>query len=148
MVYLHIIQKMAFHLNCRKIHYKNTPPMSSSTSLDTSQATHQSFLSSAAPYAPSIGQPESGDLLLRRIHRVLAIAYVLGYHTLVLGAWGCGAFCNDPYRTAFDFRNALETDFKGHFSDVVFAITDWSPERRFLGPFRDIFSPSDQGDEQ
>ena len=107
-----------------------------------------SFLSSAAPYAPSIGQPESGDLLLRRIHRVLAIANAFSYHTLVLGAWGCGAFGNDPYRTAFDFRNALETDFKGHFSDVVFAITDWSPERRFLGPFRDVFSPSDQEDEQ
>ena len=25
------------------------------------------------------------------------------------------------------------------FADVVFAITDWSPERRFLGPFRDVF---------
>ena len=28
----------------------------------------------------------------------------------------------------------------GAFSEVVFAITDWSPERRFLGPFRDTFS--------
>ena len=26
------------------------------------------------------------------------------------------------------------------FADVVFAITDWSPERRFLGPFRDVFA--------
>ena len=61
---------------------------------------------------------------------------------MVLGAWGCGAFANDPRRTAADFRQALEDDFKGVFSDVVFAITDWSPGRRSLGPFRDVLSPA------
>ena len=59
---------------------------------------------------------------------------------LSFGAWGCGAFENDPHRTARDFREALETDFRGDFGDVVFAVTDWSPDRRFLGPFRDVFS--------
>ena len=98
-----------------------------------------SFLTCAAPYAPAIGQPEAGDLLHHRIHRILAIAQSYGYAALILGAWGCGAFCNDPHRTAVDFRQALETDFKGAFSDIVFAITDWSPERRFLGSFRDVF---------
>jgi uncharacterized protein (TIGR02452 family) len=80
--------------------------------------------------------------LQHRIHRVLAIAQAYGYSVLVLGAWGCGAFANDPRRTAIDFRQALENDFCGAFSDIVFAITDWSPERRFLGPFRDVFAPS------
>ena len=97
-----------------------------------------SFITCAAPYVPKIG-PESGDLLQKRIHRVLAIAQAFGYSTLVLGAWGCGAFGNDPRRTAVDFRAALENDFSGAFSDIVFAITDWSLERRFLGPFRDVF---------
>ena len=101
-----------------------------------------SFLTSAAPYAPAIGLATSGDLLRRRIHRVLAVASAYGHEALVLGAWGCGAFGNDPHRTAADFRHALETDFRGHFSDVVFAVTDWSPERRTLGPFRDVFSPA------
>jgi uncharacterized protein (TIGR02452 family) len=99
-----------------------------------------SFITCAAPYAPAIGQPESGDLLQRRIHRVLSIAKAFGYSALVLGAWGCGAFGNDPRRTAVDFRQALESRFRGAFSDVVFAITDWSPERQFLGPFRDVFA--------
>lgn len=99
-----------------------------------------SIATCAAPYAPSIGQPESGDLLKRRIDRVLAVASALDYETLVLGAWGCGAFGNDPERTAADFRDALEGSFRGHFSDVVFAITDWSAERRYLGPFREVFS--------
>ena len=98
-----------------------------------------SFITCAAPYAPTVGQPESGVLLKQRIHRVLAIARALGYADLVLGAWGCGAFRNDPLRTARDFRKALEGAFQGSFSQVVFAITDWSPQRRFLGPFRDVF---------
>lgn len=100
-----------------------------------------SFLTCAAPVAPRIGQPEAGDLLQRRIHRVLAIAHAYGYKALVLGAWGCGAFGNDPHRTARDFRQALENDFDGAFSDIVFAISDFSPERRMLGPFRDAFAP-------
>ena len=98
-----------------------------------------SFLTSAAPYAPAIGQPESGDLLKSRIHRVYEIASAFDHDSLVLGAWGCGAFSNDPQRTAMDFRNILEQEFLGHFSKIIFAVTDWSEERRFLGPFRDTF---------
>jgi uncharacterized protein (TIGR02452 family) len=99
-----------------------------------------SFLTSAAPYAPTVGQPLSGDLLERRIRRVLEVSAAMGYQSLVLGAWGCGAFSNDPVRTARDFRSALERDFRGCFADVVFAITDWSPERRLLGVFRDTLA--------
>ena len=98
-----------------------------------------SFLTCAAPYAPTVGQPLAGDLLRKRIHRVLAIARAYSHRELVLGAWGCGAFKNDPHRTAKDFRSALEVNFNGAFSRVVFAILDWSPERKFLGPFRDVF---------
>jgi len=99
-----------------------------------------SFITCAAPVAYDVGQPRAGDLLERRIHRVLSIATAYGYAALVLGAWGCGAFGNDRLRTARDFRTALEGDFAGAFSDVVFAISDWSPERKTLGPFRDVFA--------
>ena len=97
------------------------------------------FLTCAAPYAPAIGQPQSGDFLQQRIHRILAIARAYGHAHLVLGAWGCGAFGNDTWRTAVDFRQALENDFRGAFASVIFAITDWSAERRFLGPFCEVF---------
>lgn len=97
-------------------------------------------ITSAAPVATRIGQPRAGDLLERRIHRVLAVAAAYSYRALLLGAWGCGAFGNDPVRTADDFRRALEQEFRGCFATVEFAITDWSPERRFLGPFRDCFA--------
>jgi uncharacterized protein (TIGR02452 family) len=99
-----------------------------------------SVITCAAPFAPVVGQPRAGDLLQKRIHRVLAVARAYDHTALVLGAWGCGAFANDPYRTAVDFRQALEKEFSGAFSDIVFAIADWSPERKFLGPFRDVFA--------
>jgi len=106
---------------------------------------HCGFLTCAAPYAHDVGQPRSGDLLQGRIQRVLAIAEAYGYDTLVLGAWGCGEFGNDIWRTARDFRSALETEFAGAFAVAWFAIADWSPERRFLGPFRERFLPDGGG---
>jgi len=103
-----------------------------------------SFITCAAPYAPDTGQPLAGDLLQQRMHRVLAIARSYGHAVLVLGAWGCGAFANDPRRTARDFRQVLEYDFRGAFVHIVFAITDWSPERRFLRSFREVFAAHGQ----
>ncbi len=37
-------------------------------------------------------------------------------------------------------RSALEDEYGGAFQVVVFVIADWSPERRFLAPFRDAFA--------
>lgn len=122
------------------IYSPNVPVFRSDDGKPLSEPWLLSFITCAAPYAPTIGQALAGDLLKDRIHRVLAIAEAYGYFTLVLGAWGCGAFGNDPARTARDFRQALENEFSGSFSEIVFAITDWSIERRFLGPFSDVFS--------
>jgi uncharacterized protein (TIGR02452 family) len=96
-------------------------------------------LTCAAPYAPAVGRLQSAKLLRLRINRVLSIARAYSYSSLVLGAWGCGAFGNDAVLTAQHFRTALEGEFNGAFSDIVFAITDWSPERQFLGPFSEVF---------
>lgn len=93
----------------------------------------------AAPYAFSVGQPRSRELLRDRIQRVLHIAAVHNYESLVLGAWGCGAFGNVPADTAEDFKAAIHGSFKRQFSDIVFAIADWSSQRKFLGSFRDAF---------
>jgi len=91
-----------------------------------------SIVTSAAPVAYVLGQPRSSDLLARRIRRVLAVAHAYGYASLVLGAWECGAFANDPDRTASDFRAALESDFRGAFQHVVFGIpTEFGHDRNF-----------------
>ncbi|PKL96169.1 MAG: TIGR02452 family protein [Gammaproteobacteria bacterium HGW-Gammaproteobacteria-8] len=92
------------------------------------------FLTCAAPFAPMVGQPRSHELLDQRIGRLLALASAFGHRSLVLGAWGCGAFQNDPAVVARLFQTHLER-YAGLFSEVVFAITDWSEERRTFGPF-------------
>lgn len=99
----------------------------------------------AAPVADLVGQPRAGDLLRARIDRVLAVASAFDYPALVLGAWGCGAFGNAPKRTARDFAAALAGPWEGAFSEVVFAIADWSPDRLYLRPFRDAFAAWQEG---
>ena len=99
-----------------------------------------SFISSAAPVAQRVGVDQSADIMVGRIDRLLHVAAVQGFTSLVLGAWGCGAFGNDPGRTAQAFVDSLTGRFDGVFESVAFAITDWSPERRFLQPFVEAFN--------
>jgi uncharacterized protein (TIGR02452 family) len=87
----------------------------------------------------AVATAEGAALLGERIDRVLDLAADCGDTHLVLGAWGCGAFRNDPDRIAERFLRAIER-LDGAFDEVVFAISDWSPQRRFLGPFTARFA--------
>lgn len=97
------------------------------------------ILTCAAPVAARLPGHDLTPLLRGRIDRILAVSASSGCHALVLGAWGCGAFKNDGRTVATLFRDALAGTYRDAFETVVFAITDWSPERRFLGPFRNVF---------
>jgi uncharacterized protein (TIGR02452 family) len=77
--------------------------------------------------------------MAQRIERVLAIAAAHGHAHIILGAWGCGAFGNDPHEIAGLFRAALGGPYRGVFAEAVFAILDWSPARAFIGPFEQAF---------
>lgn len=101
------------------------------------------FLTSPAPNAGVIRSttPESAHripaALASRGERVLEVAAVRGYRRLVLGAWGCGVFRNDPAEVAGAFRALLTGGgrFAGHFEQVVFGIFD----RRDDSPTRAAF---------
>jgi uncharacterized protein (TIGR02452 family) len=86
------------------------------------------FLTAAAPNAGAIrrNQPRDAgsipEVLERRAARVLDIAAALGHRRLVLGAWGCGVFENDPETVARAFRTALAGERP--FDLVVFAVLD------------------------
>jgi uncharacterized protein (TIGR02452 family) len=84
--------------------------------------------------------PAITDAMRVRVRRVLAIAAAHGHAHLVLGAWGCGVFGNDPAEIATLFREALDGTFRGVFAHVVFAVLDSSSDGRVLGPFRDAFA--------
>ncbi|MCX4539971.1 TIGR02452 family protein [Streptomyces sp. NBC_01565] len=94
------------------------------------------FLTSPAPNAGTIRrqEPERVDeipaALARRAERVLEVAALHGYGRLVLGAWGCGVFRNDPTEVAQAFRGLLAGRFAGVFETVVFGILDRGAETR------------------
>jgi uncharacterized protein (TIGR02452 family) len=61
-------------------------------------------------------------IVLDRATKVLQIAAAQGHKTIVLGAWGCGAFGNDPGLVAEAFLEALDT--VPAFEHVCFAVYD------------------------
>ena len=78
------------------------------------------------------------EVMDERIDRVLAIAYEKDYSHLVLGAWGCGVFGNDPQVIAELFGEALDGPFRGRFQRIDFAIAGRSGEPN-LEAFRQRF---------
>jgi ADP-ribosyl-[dinitrogen reductase] hydrolase len=94
-------------------------------------------------YAPAERLAEIPDVMRQRTARMLSVAAANGVRRFILGAWGCGAFGLDPSLMAGIFHEALDGPFRGVFHEVVFAITDWSPERRFIGPFERAFRGTD-----
>ncbi|MGW7257497.1 TIGR02452 family protein [Streptomyces sp. NPDC054834] len=93
------------------------------------------FLTSPAPNAGVVRRtvPERAtelpSALSVRAERVLETAAAHRYRRLVLGAWGCGVFQNDPAQVAGAFRGLLGPGgrFAGAFEHIVFGILDRTP---------------------
>ncbi|WP_329569638.1 TIGR02452 family protein [Kitasatospora sp. NBC_01266] len=104
-----------------------------------------SFLTSAAPNAGELAMlsgrwpADTRELLTVRAERVLALAARHGVRELVLGAWGCGVFRNDPEVVAEAFERALAVHGAA-FGTVVFAVWDRSPESLNRAAFRARFA--------
>ncbi|WP_222932824.1 TIGR02452 family protein [Nocardia yunnanensis] len=106
-----------------------------------------SFLTSPAPRTNVIVRERPGEasrvpaVLATRAERILETAG--GYRRLVLGAWGCGAYGNDPATVAGVFHALLTAGgrFDGHFDEVTFAILDRTSEESTLNAFRNVFAP-------
>lgn len=79
------------------------------------------------------------------IYNQLHIAHSKGYNTVVLGAFGCGAFRNPPAVVAKLYREVIDAFFKDTFRKIVFAILDdphvgsHNPQGNFQ-PFKKCFS--------
>jgi len=87
-----------------------------------------SIITSPAVNAGVIKKNEPGKIdeivpVMRiRIQKLLALCLSKQHSTLVLGAWGCGVFQNDPEEIAQLFHEALTGRFAGQFKRVVFAV--------------------------
>ena len=81
----------------------------------------------ANPYNPGDGDSKqiSKDALYRlhvqRARRILTVAAQNEADVLILGAFGCGAFQNDPYVVARAYNDVLE-EFSRHFQTIEFAV--------------------------
>ncbi|MEU2649461.1 TIGR02452 family protein [Streptomyces albidoflavus] len=110
-----------------------------------------SFLTSPAPNAgvlrrtdPARAQAELGPAIARRAERVVEVAAANGVRGLVLGAWGCGVFQNDPAEVADAFRRLLTAPgarFGATFDTVVFAVLDRSRAGTTRAAFEKTFAP-------
>jgi uncharacterized protein (TIGR02452 family) len=104
-----------------------------------------SFITSPAVNAGTFLQQNSGSgtavrtEMIARIDKVLTIAAGHGHEAIVLGAWGCGVFRNDPNQIAELFADALRGQFQGVFRHVVFAVLDYSEKQEIIGPFAKLF---------
>lgn len=84
---------------------------------------------------------EGLDIMKEKVRTIYRIAVQNGHDSLVLGAWGCGAFRQDPETVASLFDAILhEDEFNGRFHTVCFAILDKGEEMNPAHkPFYDHF---------
>ena len=105
---------------------------------------HLSLITAPAPNAGQVlrQEPTAGPRIRQVLHaralKVLRIAAQRGYRTLVLGAWGCGVFGNEPKDAVDAFSAALEA-LPGAFERVVFAVYERNGDGPNLRTFRERF---------
>ena len=80
------------------------------------------------------------NVMRGRIEKVLSLAVIHHHETLVLGAWGCGVFQNDPRDMARWFGDHLIGNglFSRSFKKVAFAVLDRRDEA-VIRPFQNVF---------
>lgn len=83
-----------------------------------------------------------------KIRTIFRIAGIHGHDSLVLSAFGCGAYKNPPKHMAELFKEVFEEyEFKNHFKQVTFAILDDHNAGREhnlegnISPYRTVFNP-------
>jgi uncharacterized protein (TIGR02452 family) len=103
------------------------------------------ILTAPAPNAGAVAQNDPAEAPLiaptfrRRIGQVLAAAVAFDQTALVLGAWGCGVFRNDPALVASLFAEHLTGGGRSAqaFEHVAFAVLD--REGSTIAPFEATF---------
>lgn len=86
-----------------------------------------SVISASAPdriYKASQVEPKALEKTIRtRLQNLFMVAVLHGYRSLVLGAWGCGAFGNDVNDVSRCFYDVLIREgFARYFDTIVFAV--------------------------
>ncbi|UTN05035.1 TIGR02452 family protein [Flavobacterium bizetiae] len=80
------------------------------------------------------------EVLKNRMDKVLAIAAKQKNDTIILGAWGCGVFRNEPKDVAHLFKEIITEKYAGAFKKIVFAIFDNSEKKSNFKHFENAFN--------
>jgi uncharacterized protein (TIGR02452 family) len=65
-----------------------------------------------------------------RIEKFLTLAVLNKIDTLILGAWGCGVFRNEPEDVARYFKEVINSKFKNSFKQIIYAVYDSSQKKQ------------------
>lgn len=104
------------------------------------------FITSPAPNAGAVAKNAPEDIstipevLTRRSEYILALAASEGYGNLILGAWGCGVFQNDPKMVAETFSKHLKGAWAGRFQRVRFSVLDTSIDQLIIQAFQETLN--------
>lgn len=79
------------------------------------------------------------NTLIERARLVLDEAVRNNNQTIILGAWGCGVFRNDPVMVAEVFKELLDNEYANIFDLVLFAI----PDDKHYKIFSEVLSKDD-----
>lgn len=80
------------------------------------------------------------DVMKSRIAKILSLAIVYNHEVLILGAFGCGVFKNEPDDIARIFKELLsEERFRQAFKKILFAVYDPTPTKENYTPFKNRF---------
>lgn len=72
---------------------------------------------------------------LKRIDYVLHLANQQSIECLILGAWGCGVFRNEPADVAKLFKKVIDKKYSKAFKKIVFAVYDTSEKKQTYNAF-------------
>lgn len=94
-------------------------------------------ITSPAPNKGAMLQNNRRDELLEieavfksRIEKVLTLAVLNNIDTLILGAWGCGVFRNEPEDVASYFKDVINSKFENIFKQIIYAVYDSSEKKQ------------------
>lgn len=82
---------------------------------------------------------QAEQMMKRRMKLSLAIFARQECRHLILGAYGCGVFRNDPKKIAKWWQELLKDSFADTFETVVFAVLDNSSSQACIKAFQEIF---------
>ena len=83
--------------------------------------------------------------MYERMKVALSLFVQMNHRHLILGAYGCGVFRNDPYRIASWWKELLTGYFADTFDTVVFAVMVRSMKEDCLRAFEEVFGADEAG---